>query len=485
MRPPAAAGRIGFRGGPGRGDRLARRRRGAAAGRARVRRQEGRDGAGPWGGRDPSPSPPLTPPRAGVRLRSRPSARTVINSPGRLHGALVDLQIRPRRRLLERWAGEGPRYQIVLGSRPRISTLAVKSAAAGRHTGSGRRAGWRRRAGTRDLLASSPRGAGPPARNVHLCCGHQLGARSPHRLRLRWPGEFERDKLGAHVSERRFVCRHDPFRLRDISPVCPSSWRCRRCTWPYRLRRPGIAYPSSIGLTGVSPRFRELCAPSGSTSIDGGAGNVIMSGPWIAVVLLLAGITLIQTTVMVGLIRRASSVLERTEEVLSRRSTVLGPAVGLPRGTSLPDFQAFTVNGATVRAADLSGKSNLFLILSESCEPCRALAASLAKPQERLDLGVRLIVVVDRFGEYLQGLHSLADVVLLRQENREVSRAFDSDVSPHAILVDSHGTILDNAIPGSNADLRELASQVAPHWLSLESKEIVASSRSNGGDPIH
>lgn len=179
-----------------------------------------------------------------------------------------------------------------------------------------------------------------------------------------------------------------------------------------------------------------------------------MSGLWIFAYVALLVVVILMAILLVGTLRRISSLLEQAEATLRLLPSELAPA-GLPPGTKVPDFEAPRIDGSIFRAADLYGTSSVVLFVDNDCEPCRELVVDLE--QHAIDdLGSRLVVVVDDPSKE-ESLKAISGVTVLHQVDREVARVFQSSVTPQAFVVDAGGTVVDSGNPNTLDDLRRLA----------------------------
>lgn len=180
-----------------------------------------------------------------------------------------------------------------------------------------------------------------------------------------------------------------------------------------------------------------------------------MTPVWIVAFTGLSLLVALTVLALVGTLRRISSVLEQAEEYLRTFSPQLR---GLPPGAPVPEFEAETEEGARFSAADLQGTASVVLFLSSGCPPCRMLAAELS-PSAVGELSSELHIVLTHRSEADElGLAEKLSVIY--QDNRELSRAFQSNATPHAFAVDASGTVVASGTPSSLSQLREIAESV-------------------------
>jgi thiol-disulfide isomerase/thioredoxin len=187
-----------------------------------------------------------------------------------------------------------------------------------------------------------------------------------------------------------------------------------------------------------------------------------MSGPWLGAFMTLAVLVILMGVVVLGLLRRMGSVLERTETLLMEGGSGL-PLEGLPAGTELPFFEAKTTQGERITDSDFIGMPSLFLFVDEDCHPCKELLAELSLV-EQLPPTVRVVVAIDSKGE--RPAHRLPEGVLLVDgTDQGLAQTFRSSIRPNAVGVDPSGTVIGHTIPNSVDDLWTLMRM----WISPRS----------------
>lgn len=102
-----------------------------------------------------------------------------------------------------------------------------------------------------------------------------------------------------------------------------------------------------------------------------------MTAPWIVVLCLLSTCVLLTALVVLGALRRISSVLEQTEARLRDLPAAAssGPG-GLEIGATLPSFQADRLGGNPVTDAELRGSPATILFLAHPARPVRRWRAT-------------------------------------------------------------------------------------------------------------
>ncbi len=155
---------------------------------------------------------------------------------------------------------------------------------------------------------------------------------------------------------------------------------------------------------------------------------------------------------VLGLIRRVTTVLEGAERQLraaGTRASVLG---GLPPGSPVPPYRAVDRQGTPVGAEILQGDARLVLFVDAGCDPCMTLLEDL-RQTPLLGRGGVPILVVATDTPAARRLPFPATATVLFQRDRAVARAFASEGTPHAFFVDANGIVGRSTIPSRSADL--------------------------------
>ncbi len=199
--------------------------------------------------------------------------------------------------------------------------------------------------------------------------------------------------------------------------------------------------------------------------------GVPMSTPWTVAFVLLWLLVILVCLVVVGTLRRISSVLERAEARSRDVPLSAGPG-GLEPGMPLPEFRAQRLQGGWVTDEDVRGSPALILFLSVNCPPCKLLARELRRPHE---LGVPLYVALnDPRDAKALGLENLDDA--LTQAHGDLAQAFKTNTTPHAFAIDGSGTVVATGTPNTVKGLVELAAAAkggdASGARALETVEI-------------
>ena len=165
------------------------------------------------------------------------------------------------------------------------------------------------------------------------------------------------------------------------------------------------------------------------------------------------------------------------------RETAGDPHDGLPIGSPFPDFELETVGGGKVQFRDLLSRQKpiLFLFVSPSCGPCKAL---LPEAEDwRTELSDRLGIVLisegtirensDKFGGEFGG-------TVLVQGEREIAERVRARWTPTALLVRSDGAIASRLAAGDRA-IRMLVDRIRGADIASHNAFIAVSS--NGARP--
>lgn len=174
-----------------------------------------------------------------------------------------------------------------------------------------------------------------------------------------------------------------------------------------------------------------------------------MSTPWIVALLALWALVLLLAVLVLGTLRRLAPLLESLE--LASQGNRPG---GLETGALVPDFEAVDADGARLTAADLEGQRSLVVLVDLDCPPCKQLVGEIsATDPHQLELELFAI-----YGE--RALHSgfpeVPGMRTLVQVDASVSRAFESNSTPHTFVLDGR-RVVDSGTPNTIEGLRHLA----------------------------
>jgi len=194
----------------------------------------------------------------------------------------------------------------------------------------------------------------------------------------------------------------------------------------------------------------------------------------IAVIVLLAAVVYFLKRIS----EQQTQIMRRIElmELVSRegasveREEVSHPHEGLPIGAQFPEFELPAVDGGTITLADIKagGKPTLFLFVSPTCTPCKAMVPEFEQWQKDLDEKVRLVFVsngktdanVEKFG-------GESPKQILLQKDRELAESVKAQWTPTAVLMDAGGRVASHATAGDTA-IRALIEQIKSEDLGRE-----------------
>jgi hypothetical protein len=130
---------------------------------------------------------------------------------------------------------------------------------------------------------------------------------------------------------------------------------------------------------------------------------------------------------------------------------------GLPAGAMVSQFDAMTSSGDRFDDGELRGAWNIVSFLESGCTSCESFVQDIAAGNAPRS-GHRLIVVTStpEDADLLSRANADRRPVVLLQRNREVSRAFESDRTPHFFVVDSRGIVRGSGWPNTWEGVSEL-----------------------------
>lgn len=186
----------------------------------------------------------------------------------------------------------------------------------------------------------------------------------------------------------------------------------------------------------------------------------MMAALWTLVVLLCVVVAVLAFTVT-GLMRRVLPALERAETLLAAGGA--GALEGLVEGSVVPAFTAYDTSGRAVASAEVIGSGyTVAVFMSSHCEPCQELSVQMAGRAWGVP-GARILALQTVEGA-AEPLPVFDDATLLIQgPDKDASRAFASNMSPHAFLLDGDGVVLRRVVPESLADLRAMVPAPTQH----------------------
>lgn len=181
-----------------------------------------------------------------------------------------------------------------------------------------------------------------------------------------------------------------------------------------------------------------------------------MSAPWIVAFLSLSGIVLLLAVTLLGLLRRVTGVLERTEARLAEAPAQLGG--GAAPGTKIPAFEVLSAEGKPVSSSELFSRPAVALFLSAGCQPCRKLVAELTAGDASLS-GVPLLAFIEDTAAARE-FPLAPELSVFYQRQQAAAAAFQSTATPQAFAVDAGEIVYERTVPGSRRHLLELATRL-------------------------
>jgi hypothetical protein len=192
-----------------------------------------------------------------------------------------------------------------------------------------------------------------------------------------------------------------------------------------------------------------------------------MTAPWVAVVVLLALVVVLNATVTLGVLRRAIVMLDRA-------SVPTFDVGGLPLLAHVPPIVLRDRAGAIVQFPDVLDEPAVIVLMESGCGPCRGLAKGLSRRAP--DSQVPVIALLED-SVAAREFPLPDDLLVLYGERTEITAAFATPATPYAIVVDESGRVLQQGVPSSTADLNHMAS----HQKGGETTRLTAVSTLTSG----
>lgn len=179
-----------------------------------------------------------------------------------------------------------------------------------------------------------------------------------------------------------------------------------------------------------------------------------MTGPWIAAVVALWAVVIVSLFILLGLLRRVSSLFDQggprqRSEQLDMQSLVKG----LPIGEHVPSVVVETPAGAQVDLV-VPGIWNLVVLVSVACSHCRTLVSDLAETRS-LPEGVRTVFVIEDTDAGREFVSAIEDIAAF-QTGDAVGKALDTSATPYGFLIDPDGVVRARNHPNNAAALGSL-----------------------------
>jgi peroxiredoxin len=168
-----------------------------------------------------------------------------------------------------------------------------------------------------------------------------------------------------------------------------------------------------------------------------------VSTPWIAAFCALTAIVVLLALIVLGTLRRLAPLFERAEASLAAAAASASPGA-LPTGAKVPPFAAASVDGANFTEFDLRRTRTVLLFLGASCPACERLVQGLENG-DAPELDARLMAVSPNADEASRLARSM-QVTVVVDNDRSVARAFESEIVPHAFVIED-GRVLASGRP--------------------------------------
>lgn len=168
------------------------------------------------------------------------------------------------------------------------------------------------------------------------------------------------------------------------------------------------------------------------------------------------------------------------------RDNIGHPHEGLPIGAVFPEFELSDPSGEIISLSNIrsDNKPVLFLFVSPSCNPCKALVPEFETWQSELGDKLKFVFIsTGKAAENLEKFGGNAAKTILLQKQRELADQVDAKWTPTAILVDANGRLASHATAGDTA-IRELVEQIKTEDLAQEFKYFTNGNSHSHGNKI-
>jgi methylamine dehydrogenase accessory protein MauD len=171
-------------------------------------------------------------------------------------------------------------------------------------------------------------------------------------------------------------------------------------------------------------------------------------------------LVLFQSLVLIGLVRAVHLLQMRSSSGAGASSAVARPSIV---GKQAPDFDVSDVNGGAINLSAFSERVVALLFVSPSCRSCGWTLADMSALGERARENLVVICRADENAcrELGETYHLLPSLVV--DEDLELSRLFDVDAVPTAVVIDESGKVRSYGHPMRTAELIDLMDVGKPH----------------------
>ena len=165
------------------------------------------------------------------------------------------------------------------------------------------------------------------------------------------------------------------------------------------------------------------------------------------------------------------------------RDNAGSPHDGLPIGAPFPDFELTDVSNrrAALSTALKGGRPAVFMFVSPTCEPCKALLPELERWEAELGNRVNFVLFSSGTADTNAGKFAVFSDDVVLQKNRELAEQVYARWTPTAIFVRADGTVGSHPAAGDNA-IRELIDNIRTNDVS-DSNVFFAGDGSPAGVP--
>lgn len=177
--------------------------------------------------------------------------------------------------------------------------------------------------------------------------------------------------------------------------------------------------------------------------------------PWEAATVGLYVVVAVLTLTVLGTLRRLLPILERGEWILAAVPSPGSPG-GLPEGSLAPSFEVEELRTRrTIATADLVGQATVILLVDSSCALCEQLLRDLEfNAASTMDCG--LLVIGDE-NTFTGNRTPPPGCYFAIDRGRAVARAFASQATPHAFVLDQGNIVRGSGTPNTWEQLAGLA----------------------------
>jgi peroxiredoxin len=205
-----------------------------------------------------------------------------------------------------------------------------------------------------------------------------------------------------------------------------------------------------------------LAGVAGAVAARGPGAALGAVDPVAAVAAVAVALLVLESVVLVALLRRHGQVLAQIDEL---RDTTTREEAGLAIGTPAPSFALESATGELVSLDDLLGHELpvVLTFVDRGCGPCAALLPELAGWQDEHADRLTVAIVARGDGEANRATAEEHGIALLLVDSDDVADAYGSKGTPSAVIVDPDGRVATRLSYGADriralvADQLELA----------------------------